>query len=66
MFYRDASLAMWHANCQYYVDLVIKDQSTNTTIKTILSDTFTYVKNTSQNFDTLLEQYAIAANNLGK
>lgn len=59
MTYRDVILQAYQMNCNYYIDLVIKEDNIKTPVKSIVFETFEYLKKTAKSFDDIIEQSSI-------
>lgn len=59
MIHRDLLVQAYQMNCNYYIDLLIKDEAIKTPAKLIVTETCEYLKKAAKGFDDVLEQYSI-------
>lgn len=63
MIHRDLLFQAYQINFNYYIDLMIKDESIKKPAKSIAFETFEYLKRISKSIDDLIEQNSILLHN---
>lgn len=59
MIHRDLLFQAYQMNCNYYIDLLIKEDSIKIPTKSIISETVEYLKNTAKHIDAIIEKSSI-------